>query len=1106
MQTTRIFVVTPCFNSASTIDQTIVSVLSQAGPFELHYHIQDGGSTDDTVERLRQWSDRINSGQHTSFCEAIHFSYESDPDAGMYDAIRRGFESFDLANEDWLTWINSDDILAPGACALMALIDGDEQSDSISWVSGTAAIIRNGTVVSNAQRLVSSEVAKLGICDGHHWEFLQQEGTFFRAKLWRTIDPALDFANFRLAGDWNLWRLFAHEADLYQVMHAMGYFHVREGQLSQSHRDDYLGEIDDTLSLEERTQSLLSVGSSPPKQNRLSVNYATNEIRVEKRDLSLHWKYRLIELFGDERANEIEADYRNKRVKEERMRAYRAMGDSSADFVPGARTDIVVHNDQWQFPAITELHAFSKVRECLPYVDGVCYVAFPWATLIDQLNVKSELVEELSEVLEKFDLQHQGYERVVTVCQHIQMQMYADVLIQAGITDVFWSHATKGQERILGADGRTLNVYPFPLYPVQAVEIDRSTLTDERKHLFSFIGAKSNEWYLTQSRDWILDALSDHPRGFVAGRDSWHYQKVVYDLQIRRTASDGVGLVDDDASHLFREVLKQSVFSLCPSGSGPNSIRLWESIGAGSIPVILADTYQTPGDDKLWENAVVFCRESPEDIAALPDRLAAIAADPKRIDSMRHYLKQLWMLYGPETFVTDIHRFYIQLAHLRYASEDKRSPLKILAEHVNSGRASAIGGLETFLNLCSGRLAIDRSGFLQMVEQDRTVRVACDYAIKHCTDQIVVSNVKEALGEDGVALMDLDGPEASVPIPVRRPQVFLFGRHANRTPMYYQPYRQLFEQHVDFVEDIWKADVVVTGFDIDIRSATQDLAKKTDVRPELQFLVVSEEPLWDTVWSSVLTECSGVASSGSTTIPYAVANHVNSDVFAFDKLPYFITTDDKFFQRYASMYQRNANMSVDELLAIWRAAPIRAAFYAERRLDERFDLFLPELGVRGLCAWRTRVAEAVENGPIVHVGKGWDPESKVRQSLADWHLDKLVALDRRALVVSGLENTHHSDYITEKIFDAFAVLGVPLYYAAPSHRVHELCPSGGFLNLYGHSEESAAALVDAFEPDAAFARAYLETQKQLATLFSDPETLNQERARVVSAALRRIKR
>lgn len=195
------------------IDQTIVSVLSQAGPFELHYHIQDGGSTDDTVERLRQWSDRINSGQHTSFCEAIHFSYESDPDAGMYDAIRRGFESFDLANEDWLTWINSDDILAPGACALMALIDGDEQSDSISWVSGTAAIIRNGTVVSNAQRLVSSEVAKLGICDGHHWEFLQQEGTFFRAKLWRTIDPTLDFANFRLAGDWNLWRLFAHEAD-----------------------------------------------------------------------------------------------------------------------------------------------------------------------------------------------------------------------------------------------------------------------------------------------------------------------------------------------------------------------------------------------------------------------------------------------------------------------------------------------------------------------------------------------------------------------------------------------------------------------------------------------------------------------------------------------------------------------------------------------------------------------------------------------------------------------------------------------------------------------------------------------------------------------------
>jgi len=273
------------------------------------------------------------------------------------------------------------------------------------------------------------------------------------------------------------------------------------------------------------------------------------------------------------------------------------------------------------------------------------------------------------------------------------------------------------------------------------------------------------------------------------------------------------------------------------------------------------------------------------------------------------------------------------------------------------------------------------------------------------------------------------------------------------------------------------------------------------VRPEMKVLVVSEEPLWDTVWSGVLTEPSGIAGSGVNAIPYAVANHVNSNVFAFDRLPYFITTDDRFFQRYARLFQRNAAFSVEALLAIWSKASIRAAFYAERRLEDRFDLFRPELGVRGLCSWRTRIAEGVQRGPIVRVGQGWNPAAVRRQSLPDWHLDKLAALDQRALLVSGLENTHHRDYITEKVFDAFAVLGVPLYYAASSHRLHELCPAGGFLNLYGHSEKAAAALVDEFEPDAAFARAYLDTQKALATLFSDPETLNRERARVVAAVL-----
>ena len=67
-------------------------------------------------------------------------------------------------------------------------------------------------------------------------------------------------------------------------------------------------------------------------------------------------------------------------------------------------------------------------------------------------------------------------------------------------------------------------------------------------------------------------------------------------------------------------------------------------------------------------------------------------------------------------------------------------------------------------------------------------------------------------------------------------------------------------------------------------------------------------------------------------------------------------------------------------------------------------------------------------GSVIREGKGWHSDQP-RQSLPDWHLDKLVQLDRQSLFVSALENTLVDHYLTEKIFDAYAVLSVPLYAA-----------------------------------------------------------------------------
>ena len=70
---TRFSIVTPVFNGARFLDETILSVVSQAGPFTLGYHVQDGGSTDGTVEKLAAWKERLADG-FPVLCEGLEFS------------------------------------------------------------------------------------------------------------------------------------------------------------------------------------------------------------------------------------------------------------------------------------------------------------------------------------------------------------------------------------------------------------------------------------------------------------------------------------------------------------------------------------------------------------------------------------------------------------------------------------------------------------------------------------------------------------------------------------------------------------------------------------------------------------------------------------------------------------------------------------------------------------------------------------------------------------------------------------------------------------------------------------------------------------------------
>jgi len=113
----RVSVVTPSYNQGRFIEETIRSVLLQGYP-NLEYIIIDGGSTDDTVDIIRKYQDKLAY-------------WVSERDRGQAHAINKGF---DRATGDIFAWINSDDYYYPGAFS--AVGHAFSQYPEISLVHG----------------------------------------------------------------------------------------------------------------------------------------------------------------------------------------------------------------------------------------------------------------------------------------------------------------------------------------------------------------------------------------------------------------------------------------------------------------------------------------------------------------------------------------------------------------------------------------------------------------------------------------------------------------------------------------------------------------------------------------------------------------------------------------------------------------------------------------------------------------------------------------------------------------------------------------------------------------------------------------------------------
>ena len=182
-------IVTPSFNQNRYIEKTIQSVLAQDYP-QIEYMIIDGGSTDGTVEVIKNYEDQLAW-------------WVSEKDRGQTDAINKGFAR---ARGDILAWINSDDTYEPNAVG--AAVRYLQEHPDVGMVYGDCNYINeSGKVIG---RFKSAQTDYRLLRQGH--THIPQQTMFFRAELWKQVGP-LD-PSFYFAMDYDLWTRIAARATI----------------------------------------------------------------------------------------------------------------------------------------------------------------------------------------------------------------------------------------------------------------------------------------------------------------------------------------------------------------------------------------------------------------------------------------------------------------------------------------------------------------------------------------------------------------------------------------------------------------------------------------------------------------------------------------------------------------------------------------------------------------------------------------------------------------------------------------------------------------------------------------------------------------------------
>jgi len=221
-------IVTPAWNVGPWLPETIESVLSQRGDFELEYIVVTDPSSDNTVDIVREYTAKVANGSYTSSCKSLSMKHiELGGGGGMAVAINTGFSA---CTGDIYAWIPGDDVYQPGALEAMRTIF--TTFPDIEWAKGFDDLIdeQSNLILKGKSLLYYQPWLQAGVygMEAYH---VSQETSFWTAQLWKTYGPFP--ANKRSMCDYWLWLQFSKTARLWSADIAISSFRKRQEQDSR---------------------------------------------------------------------------------------------------------------------------------------------------------------------------------------------------------------------------------------------------------------------------------------------------------------------------------------------------------------------------------------------------------------------------------------------------------------------------------------------------------------------------------------------------------------------------------------------------------------------------------------------------------------------------------------------------------------------------------------------------------------------------------------------------------------------------------------------------------------------------------------------------------